>query len=500
MKWVTLLSLVWVVLGDTAVFQLHDENFKATISKDKPVLVKFYAPWCFHSQALAPEYEKVAEEVKAKNEPFVIAEIDGYLYKGITANYNVQGFPSIRLFVDGIAINYEGERKANNILEFIREKTKSCSKELKDESAVKEQLKTKGKRCILISDNEEDKKNFLLTAKLLDEFTFFHTSQKIGKQVFGDVQLPCAILLRDFGEKQTTYRGQFDSESLITFLRDHQFDVTEGFNDETVKAILQQAFRKGVLLILPEGEHNEIKEAFKQLANSRKSNELLFIITNIKEHWTKRYIEHHEIKDKQAPFVEIIDNTKGYPKRIEYRGDFSLASLQEFIDKNTQAMIYKYFKTEDIPEDNKGPVYKIVAQTFQKDVLDNEYDVLVKFYTERCAGCKELEIVYDEVGKSVVNSKMLKVVKMNGLKNNVPIYVKSFPVVYLYPANKKDNPIKYEGRINKDELIKFLKENCTHDIDVREYEMKETREQPEKETTKEPMKKNKTQKEYRKDL
>eukprot|EP00826_Nyctotherus_ovalis_P018677 TRINITY_DN15621_c0_g2_i4.p1 TRINITY_DN15621_c0_g2~~TRINITY_DN15621_c0_g2_i4.p1 ORF type:complete len:493 (-),score=112.24 TRINITY_DN15621_c0_g2_i4:131-1609(-) len=471
MKWITLACIMWVVIGSSSVLQLHDDNFKATINKGRPVLVKFFVSWCAHSKALAPEYEKVAEE--AKNEPFIVGEVDGSTNKGLVVAYDVKGYPTIKLFVDGIVVDYEGERKAHAILEFMRKKVKTNSKELLNESAAKEVLISKGRRCILISDNEEDKKNFALAAKLIDEFSFFHTSQSVGKEVFKGVDLPCAIVLRDFGEPQIVYKGQFDHESLVAFLRKHQFDLVVPFNNETVRAIFQKAFRKGVLLMLPgEGEVEKLKGMFMQLAESRQSDELLFVVASPNEHWGKKYIEHYEIKNKRPPFVEIIDKTKDVVKRMEFKGNFTFSSLQQFLDQNTERISYKYFKTENSPESSTGLVYKAVAQTFYKEVVANECDVLVKFHTERCAGCKEMEKVYKEVAEAVGDNKKLKLLEINGMKNDVPVYVESYPVLYLYLIGKKDTPIKYTGRTNKEELISFLKEKCTKQIEVKDMPRK----------------------------
>jgi protein disulfide-isomerase A1 len=37
------------------VIDLSSENFKATVESNKQTLVEFFAPWCGHCKALAPE-------------------------------------------------------------------------------------------------------------------------------------------------------------------------------------------------------------------------------------------------------------------------------------------------------------------------------------------------------------------------------------------------------------------------------------------------------------
>jgi protein disulfide-isomerase A6 len=61
----------------------------------KDVLVKFFAPWCGHCQHLAPTWEELA----AKHDTnVVIAEVDADAHGALGSKFNVQGFPTIKLF------------------------------------------------------------------------------------------------------------------------------------------------------------------------------------------------------------------------------------------------------------------------------------------------------------------------------------------------------------------------------------------------------------------
>lgn len=42
--------------------ELNNENFESTISENKMVFVKFYAPWCGHCKAMHDDYVNIAKK------------------------------------------------------------------------------------------------------------------------------------------------------------------------------------------------------------------------------------------------------------------------------------------------------------------------------------------------------------------------------------------------------------------------------------------------------
>merc|ERR1711991_860228 len=109
----------------TAVLNLTPETFDGAV-KDESVfaLVEFFAPWCGHCKALAPEWEKVASAFQ--NEPnCVVAAVDADSHRELASEFGVSGYPTILAFPGDDKSGeekYSGGRTADDITEYLNEK------------------------------------------------------------------------------------------------------------------------------------------------------------------------------------------------------------------------------------------------------------------------------------------------------------------------------------------------------------------------------------------
>ncbi|RXN14210.1 disulfide-isomerase isoform X2 [Labeo rohita] len=163
------------------VLVLKKSNFEEALKTYPNILVEFYAPWCGHCKALAPEYAKAAGMLKAEGSDIRLAKVDATEESELAQEFGVRGYPTIKFFKGGEKENpkeYSAGRQADDIVNWLKKRTGPAATTLSDVTQAES----------LIADNEvavigffkdvesEDAKAFIKTAEAVDDIPFGITS------------------------------------------------------------------------------------------------------------------------------------------------------------------------------------------------------------------------------------------------------------------------------------------------------------------------------------
>jgi len=106
-----------MVADHEKVLTLTDQNFQQ-LTKNKVVLVDFWASWCAPCRMMAPVLNEVSTELKGNSH---VGKIDIQQYQSLANKFKVRNIPTMILLKNGIEINrFIGVKSKDFLLQQIR--------------------------------------------------------------------------------------------------------------------------------------------------------------------------------------------------------------------------------------------------------------------------------------------------------------------------------------------------------------------------------------------
>lgn len=103
------------------IINVNEDTFMSEVvevSKTKPVIVDFWAPWCEPCKTLTPLLE---DAVKNFGKELILAKIDIDQNQNIAAQLRIQSIPTIYTFYEGKVVDgFQGAKSNSEIIEFVK--------------------------------------------------------------------------------------------------------------------------------------------------------------------------------------------------------------------------------------------------------------------------------------------------------------------------------------------------------------------------------------------
>lgn len=95
---------------------LSAESFQKMVTTTQdPWFIKFYAPWCHHCQAMAPNWAELGRDMKGK---LNIGEVNCDMETRLCRDVRLKGYPTILFFKGGERVEYDGLRGIGDLIHF----------------------------------------------------------------------------------------------------------------------------------------------------------------------------------------------------------------------------------------------------------------------------------------------------------------------------------------------------------------------------------------------
>jgi protein disulfide-isomerase A1 len=450
------------------VVQLKKDTFDDFVKTNDLVLAEFFAPWCGHCKALAPEYEEAATTLKEKN--IKVAKIDCTEEADLCQEHGVEGYPTLKVYrgLDNVS-PYKGQRKAGAITSYmIKQSLPAVSEVTKD---TLEEFKKADKVVLVAYVDADDKAStevFSQAAeKLRDNYPFGVSTDAALAEAEG-VKAPAVVLYKDFDEGKAVFSEKFDAEELEKFAKTSATPLIGEVGPETYSDYMSAGIPLAYIFAETAEERKEISEKLKPIAEAQRG------VINFGTIDAKAFGAHAgnlNLKADKFPAFAIQEVAKNQKFPYDQEKEITLDSIKAFVDDFVAGKIEPSIKSEPIPESQDGPVSVVVAKNYEDIVLDDTKDVLIEFYAPWCGHCKSLAPKYEELGALYAKSEFkdqVVIAKVDATANDVPDEIQGFPTIKLYPAGAKDKAVTYSGARTVEDLIEFIAENGKYKAKVAE--------------------------------
>ena len=282
--------------NEDSVLTLGANNFSQALENYPRVLVKFYAPWCGHCQAIAPEFAAAADSLAEQGFEAKLAQVDAVEHENLAAEHGVEGYPTFLWFdaankdEDGDVEphEYRGGRERADFAAFVMRRSGEPSDEIVDALAAAQwavsfasahEDRIGGSRSRAVSGRNLASISagigiltYLPVASLLPAYeqaiqayvevaTFAHTTDATvyaaavkaasdlvpdssAASASADGKQPAALLLKPFDERAaalppTDADGAKLSEALASFVRAHTLPLIVPFTERYEETLLE---------------------------------------------------------------------------------------------------------------------------------------------------------------------------------------------------------------------------------------------------------------------
>uniref|UniRef100_A0A804PDC5 protein disulfide-isomerase n=1 Tax=Zea mays TaxID=4577 RepID=A0A804PDC5_MAIZE len=445
-------------IDETHVVVLTAANFSSFLAATRHVMVEFYAP----------EYAAAAAHLAVHHNQtdLALAKADATEETDLAQRYDVQGFPTIILFIDGVPKDYNGARTKDAIVDWINKKLGPAVQDVTSVHEAERILTGDDKAVIAFLDTLTGAHSDELAAasRLEDSINFYQTSiPDVAKLFHIDpaAKRPSIVLLKKEEEKLTFYDGKFKASAIADFVSANKLPLVTTLTQETSPSIFGNAIKKQILLFAVASESSKFLSIFKEAAKPFKGKLLFVFVERDNDEVGEPVANYFGLTGQETTVLAYTGNEDA--RKFFLDGEVSLEAIKDFAEGFLEDKLTPFYKSEPVPESNDGDVKIVVGKSLDVIVLDESKDVLLEIYAPWCGHCQSLEPTYNKLAKHLSGVDSLVIAKMDGTTNEHP-RAKSdgYPTILFYPAGKKSfEPVTFEGERTVVDMYRFIKKHAS---------------------------------------
>lgn len=382
------------------VVDLTDKNFDSEVMSEQLALVEFFAPWCGHCKNLAPEYEVAASALKsnpsaeAVGGSIKLAKVDCTENTELCQKFQVQGYPTLKVFRNGQHTEYGGPRKSDGIVSYMLKQSlpSVATVASKDYDSFKD-LET----VVLVAHYPDEASVPKTYRKLADElrenYLFGHsTDQSLAPSELSSSGI---VLYKKFDEGKAIYTGDVnDEEELTTFIAENALPLIDEVSPENYALYAQSGLPLAYLFVDADSSAKDtLVESIKSVAKDYKKK-LNFVWID-----AKKFNEHGkalaiDLEDLPGFIIQDFDMESGVMRKFVDTvtgAKMDISSIKDFLTRYSTGKVQATLKSEPVPASQDEAAYHLVTDEYDSVVFDDNKDVFIEYYAPWCGHCRKCQ-------------------------------------------------------------------------------------------------------------
>jgi len=472
------------------VLILTSETIEEAIKTYPKLAILMYTPWCPYCKRLYPEIVSSLKTETMKKMGLVFGRIDIEYNDKVQEIYNVYGMPTILYFENGERKEvYEEGRDSQSLIEWFYKRIISKTHLLTSLEEIKAYENPKEHKFIYFGKNSQKIKEYEKFIEDEKDRLFGIVKDENLIKLYGKSP-ETVVLFKNFDVPNYVDIKNITYENLKNELEKQKYPLI--FEDcNILMSVMYTDIVPSIFLLRNDNDKQktpEIDKTFISLANKFRGK-LMFCKSDTKSDFSKRIIRVANITkisaEKNEPSSIILDFVRRFNKwKFEdFYNEFNSQNLERFLQDWIDGKMVPPIKSEEIPEKQDGPVYKLVYKSFNKEVLDNDLNVFVKFYSPHCPHCIRLKPIYEELARKLQNNKYLRIADFNFKANDFDLFeIRSLPTLVMFKAGDKNNSIVYDRDRTVESMMNFINSNLgnSEEIIKKKEEEKKRKEEEER--------------------
>jgi hypothetical protein len=447
--------LILLLASAGNVLDLSDDSFRHFVSKSPMLIVLFHKPdcdWCNENYnrfvLLANTFQSsqvVFGQLNASENPFKAKQYTKGLY------------PYIYIYEAGIELPYGNEKKCEEILRWLEGKQHQAHQLIKsEEELLKISSRTDPSLVLFYDTKDESLDRFAIN--LWKETNYINIyeyhANDTSSAIFKKHPLP-AVAMYHRGRSPLFFDGSLGTlQPVINFAYDNSIEQCELISNVTQYILLEKG---STFMLLFTSVRNSTLEKFACDSIDAELN-LKFQIVDAESSISTPLIKLFGIRKEELPVIGIIKNSRFNP--IRYKDtNANEESIKQFLFNYQTENITEYVVSEGEPQENNGPLYKIVGTSFKKIVMENTKHAVILAYSSKSYSDR----ILSEMKKAAASISLTYPIFFGyiDLDNNEiqNIYVPKVPALLIFKKHDKIPPLSFTGEIDEANIKAFISQH-----------------------------------------